>query len=320
MDRVRKASRRRCSFEALETRLALSTTPANVIGEAAGTIARPGAVGRTTAAVSPANLNAHRKSTLFGLFVSPNPGTGLRPRIVAATGAAGHARPIAHGRVYGFRGSATTVAFTTASAPGSLTTETTGAGGTSGGYQAQTTLIGDVNGDGRVDYSDLQAFAPTYMAKAGSANYDAAADFNHNGIINLYDAKVLLRNMAPLTRRVPLNVSMAIAPQFAAHYPTSQISGGATMYRDFEIVGRTTPGSLVIQDNHKARLPGGTQAYKFTGPATAVGADGTFTIRAENSEGLNNNDFLILDPFGGRTIFDFPVLWIPYASGRVGRA
>ena len=61
-----------------------------------------------------------------------------------------------------------------------------------------------MNGDGKVDLADLQAFAPTYMSRAGSPNYNPAADFNHNGIINLYDAKALLRNLAPISPRIPL--------------------------------------------------------------------------------------------------------------------
>ena len=82
------------------------------------------------------------------------------------------------------------------------------------------------------------------------------------------------------------------------------------------ILGHTTPGSLVITDNNTSRLPGGTQAYKFTGPAYATDANGFFSITTTNTQGLNNNDFLILDPFGHQMIIDFPIFWIPYATGR----
>ncbi|WP_165224287.1 dockerin type I domain-containing protein [Aquisphaera insulae] len=188
------------------------------------------------------------------------------------------------------------------------------------GLWAATALgTGDVNGDGTVDPSDLRAFAVAFPSRAGSPNFNPAADFNRDGVINAKDARVILRSMAPLTTRRPLNVSLALAPEDRPDFKTSQISGGATMHQDFTIIGHTTPGSLVIEDNHKSRLSGGSSAYKFTGPAHAVDASGNFSIKARNTEGVNNNNFLVLDPFGGRLIIDFPVLWIPYASGRIGR-
>jgi hypothetical protein len=45
-------------------------------------------------------------------------------------------------------------------------------------------------------------------------------------------------------------------------------------------------------------------------------AQGFFSIVTANAEGLNNNDFLILDPFGHSLIRDLPIFWIPYATGK----
>jgi len=180
----------------------------------------------------------------------------------------------------------------------------------------QTTLVGDVNGDGKVNLADLQAFAPSYMSRQGDPNYNPAADFNHNGVINLYDAKALLHNMAPLTPRLPLTARLILAPQDQIHYSGPTVSGAATFQKTVTILGHTTPGSLVITDNNTSRLPGGTQAYQFTGPAYATDANGFFSITTTNTQGVNNNDFLILDPFGHQMIIDFPIFWIPYATGR----
>jgi hypothetical protein len=211
---------------------------------------------------------------------------------------------------------ADTVAFTTSSQPGLLTTAVTGANQTTGSYTAQTTLVGDINGDGKVNLADVQAFAPTYMSQRGDPNYNPAADFNHNGVINLYDAKALMHNVELSSPRLPQDVVLHLAPQDQIHYSGPTVSGAATFHKVVTIVGRTTPGCLVIEDNHTARLPGGTQAYKFTGPAHAADAQGLFSIVTTNEEGLNNNDFLILDPFGHQLIRDFPIFWIPYATGR----
>lgn len=172
-----------------------------------------------------------------------------------------------------------------------------------------------MNGDGQVNFADLQAFAPAFGSKIGSPSYNPAADFNHNGFIGLNDAKALLKNMQPLTPYLPLTARFTLAPQDQIHYSGPSINGAATFQQTVTILGHTTPGSLVIQDNNTSRLPGGTQAYLFTGPAVTTNAQGFFSIKATNSSGLNNNDFLILDPFGHQIIMDFPIFWIPYARG-----
>jgi len=309
--------RRRFDIEPLETRLALSgTAPANVIGTSTATVARPHEVGRTSVQVAFRNITPQKHATIFGLFVQPTAGSQLQPRILAARGNSGQALPVKHGRSYRPAASDQTVAFTKDSTAGSLSTDVTGALQTTGSYQAQTTLVGDVNGDGKVNLADLQAFAPAYGSRLGDSNYNLAADFNHNGVINLYDAKVLLHNMSPLTPNLPLTARLILAPQDQIHYSGPTVSGAATFQKTVTILGHTTPGSLVIEDNSTSRLPGGTQAYKFTGPAVATDANGFFSVTTTNTQGLNNNDFLILDPFGHQMIIDFPVYWIPYATGR----
>jgi hypothetical protein len=309
--------RRVLVFEPLEARLALSgTAGANVIGTASGSVLRPHEVSRTSATVALANITPQKHATVFGLFVQPLAGSSLQPRILGSSGNAGQALPIKHGRPFRPGRSNQAVAFTKDRTSGLLSTDVTGRNQTTGTYQTQTTLVGDVNGDGKVDLADLQAFAPAYGSRTGQPNYNPSADFNHNGVINFYDAKALLHNMAPLTPRLPLTARLILAPQDQIHYSGPTVSGAATFQKDVTILGHTTPGSLVIEDNHTSRLPGGIQAYKFTGPAVASDANGFFSITATNSAGLNNNDFLILDPFGQQMIIDFPIFWIPFATGK----
>ena len=33
-----------------------------------------------------------------------------------------------------------------------------------------------------------------------------------------------------------------------------------------------------------------------------------------NTQGINNNDFLVIDPYGQQTILDDPIFWIPFAA------
>lgn len=306
------------AMEPLEDRLFLSGgNSSNVIGSAVGIVPRPHAVGRTSAAVSARNLTPRKPATILGLFVQPTSGSSLQPQILAARENSGHALPFRPGRPFLPRVSGQTVAFTKVRTAGDVTTNVTGASLTMGAYLAQTTLVGDVNGDGTVNLADTQAFAPSYMSRFGQPNYNPAADFNHNGFINLDDAKALMRNMPPLTPKVPLTAKLILDPRDQIRYSGSSISGAATLHQTVTIIGHTMPGSIVLEDNHDSRLPGGTQAYTFTGPAHAVDASGIFTVTSVNTSGLNNNDFLIISPYGQTMIIDLPVFWVPYAAGKV---
>jgi len=309
--------RRRFSLEPLEMRLALSgSAPVNVIGTSTATVSRPHEVSQTSVQVAPGNITSQKHATIFGFFVQPASGSQLQPQILAVRGNTGKALPLEYGRSFRSGISDQAVAFVKDSTAGPLSIDVTGAHQSTGSYQVQTTLVGDVNGDGKVNFADLQAFAPSYMSQQGEPNYNPAADFNLNGVINLYDAKALLHNMAPLTPDLPLTARLTLAPQDQIHYSGPTVSGAATFQPMVTILGHTTPGSLVITDNNTSRLSGGTQAYKFTGPAYATNANGFFSITTTNTQGLNNNDFLILDPFGHQMIIDFPIFWIPYATGR----
>jgi hypothetical protein len=309
-------NRLRPILEFLEGRLALSSvTPANVIGTSSGLVSHPHQISRTSAAVQQNNLTPHKHVTLFGLFVQPTQGSNLRPRIVDVTGTQGRALPVKHGRHFKAGVHTQTVAFTRVSQPTQVTTAVTGATATTGAFQTQTTLVGDVNGDGAVNILDVQAFAKTYMSTQGSENYNPAADFNRNGVINLYDAKALMKNVQPLTPKVPLQTQLTLPPSESIHTSGPADSGGRTWKQNVTILGRTVPGSIVMTDTPTSRLPGGTQIYRFSGPAYATDSNGNFSIPTKNAEGLNNNDLLVLDPFGRTMIIDFPIFWIPYAKG-----
>ena len=277
--------RRRFAVEPLEMRLALSgSTPANVIGTSTAAVSRPHEVSQTSVQMAPRNITPQKHATIFGLFVQPTSGSQLQPQILAVRGKTGKALPLKYGRSFRSGISDQAVAFFKDSTAGPLSIGVTGAQST-GSYQVQTTLVGDVNGDGKVNFADLQAFAPSYMSQQGEPNYNPAADFNLNGVINLYDAKALLHNMAPLTPNLPLTARLILAPQDQIHYSGPTVSGAATFQRVVTILGHTTPGSLVITDNNTSRLPGGTQAYKFTGPAVATDSGGFFSITTTNTQG-----------------------------------
>ena len=56
------------------------------------------------------------------------------------------------------------------------------------------TILGDINGDFKVDYNDLFRLAKAYGSSKGEPNWDPRADFNYDGTINYQDLFILARN------------------------------------------------------------------------------------------------------------------------------
>ncbi len=304
----RQAHHRFPQVEALETRLQMSMTiPANSIGVSEGNVVRPGGVSQASVTIAARNLTAGKSSTLFGIFVAPGSGSTLAPRIVAVRSSDGRLLSIKQGRPFAAnRADGQAAAFVKVSEPGPLTVVVSGGRNSTGTYSLDVTLPGDANGDGTVNQADLAPFAAAYLSTPGDQNYNAAADFNQDGIVNQVDAKVLEQNMPPV-KRGPLQLVMNLSPADQAHYSTPQNSGGSTSKRDVTVIGRTLPGSIVIQDGTKG-------FYKWTGPAYATNSNGVFTAPEKLTQGINTFDFLIIDPFGRRLIRSFPIFWLPFAA------
>ena len=153
----------------------------------------------------------------------------------------------------------------------------------------------------------LREFAQAYLSRRGDSNYVAALDTNHNGFIGWNDAKPILKGLASVTPRGPLQViiRLAQADQFPGHHPAN--SGGVTLKKLVTIVGRTTPNSIVITDT--PTTPDGRGGdYSFRGTVIPVDSQGYFTYQKNVRDQLTQNQFLILDPFGHQTIRAFPIL------------
>jgi hypothetical protein len=271
-------------------------------------VAHPGETSAATVTVAPANLTVGKPSTLFGIFVRPTTGSQLATRIVGVVESGGRRLPLKQGRPFiAGRADGQAAAFVKVDQAGPVTILVGGQHHSTGSYQAYATLAGDVNGNGTVNLADVQAFAPTYQTRPDSPQFNAAADFNQNGLIDINDAKALMQNVTPLTPDIPLQAVVNLLPANQAHFPATKISGGSTIRKTVTIVGRTTPGSLVLTDSKSSN-------YSFTGQAVATNADGFFEVKVRNKEGINNNDFLILDPFHHQLVRDFPIFWISFAA------
>jgi hypothetical protein len=200
-----------------------------------------------------------------------------------------------------------TTALVDDSTPGRLTVEVSGRKGSTGGFTLQATLPGDVNGNGQVMLGDLNAFQKSFNTSFGSALYNPAVDANQNGFIGHGDGKLLVRNLTPLTPKVPLNIDLVLAPGDQAKGPNPKNSGGITNKHVVTILGHTTPGSIVFADS-------GLGDYKFNGAAIATDSSGNFSQTVTLTGGVNNFEYLAIDPYGQQTIRAFPVFWKAFAA------
>jgi len=164
--------------------------------------------------------------------------------------------------------------------------------------------------------ADLQAFAAAYETFQGAPNFAAQYDFNGTGFIGQNDATPILRGLAAITPRVPLRVTLALAPgeQVVGHHPAQ--SGGVTRRAMVTVVGKTTPNSIIFTDGPTTNSTLPTGNFKFQGIAVASDSHGNFEYPvnlADLSRGgsLTGTTFLIRTPFGQQTIRAFPIRRLP---------
>jgi hypothetical protein len=272
-------------------------------------VSHVGAVSQTTAVVTSHNLPRGRHATLLGIAVSPKNASTLSPEILKSLDNHGVALPLRKGVPFVPGRSRFAQVFTKVAHSGPFSTEVTGQAGTTGKYEAQTRLLGDLNGDGVVNLADLALFPGTYLSRYGGARYNPNADANQNGEIGIGDAKALLHNLTPLTPKIPLQLVLNLAPADSIHYSGPHNSGGITFRKVVTIEGRTTPGSLVFFDS-------GLSDYTFRGGAVATDAQGRFSLTVTNKDGINQNEFLVLDPFGQQVIRAYPIYWLGFGKSE----
>jgi hypothetical protein len=58
----------------------------------------------------------------------------------------------------------------------------------------RSTLPGDYNGDGAVNYQDLLILASSYGKASGQAGYDVRADYDGDGVVNYAELLLLAQN------------------------------------------------------------------------------------------------------------------------------
>lgn len=153
----------------------------------------------------------------------------------------------------------------------------------------------------------LEAFTQAYPSRIGEPKYNPVFDLNHNGQVGQDDGRILLHILPPVSPRIPLQLRVSLAPGDFARGHVPQNSGGVTHNRQPTIVGHTTPGSLIFTGTGRTDL-------RLKGPAVVADAQGNFALAVTNVDGINQFDFLAVDPYGRQTLRAYPIYWLGYAA------
>ena len=162
-------------------------------------------------------------------------------------------------------------------------------------------------GGGHGTLAVLEAFSRAYPSRFGDPKYNPAFDLNHNGRVGQDDGRLLLRSLAPLSPRVPLTLSVTLAPQDKARGPVPKNSGGVTHSKEPTVLGHTTPGALIFTGT-------GTVDLKLRGAAFVADANGNFSFKDDLSDGINQLDLQAVDSYGRQTLRAFPIYWLDFAK------
>ena len=303
---VSPRNRRRPTLDVLEDRVVLTAAASNTLGVGLGTVAAPRELADVSFPVSARNIGG-RTSIELGVSITTTAGSALQPTAVAAYGPNGQRLKVAPGAPFVPGGHDADLLYVIDGTPGPVTIAVTGKNGTTGAFQVEGYLPGDVNGDGQVTAADETAFVKVYGATTRAPDYNPLADANRNGQIGQDDGKLLLRNLTVPGPQVPLFITTSLSPSQLAAAGHSQTSGGVTYDETVTIHGKTVPGSIVFTDSSAGN-------YKFTGKPLVADAQGNFQVTVKNTSGINNNDFLVIDPELQQKIFDYPIYWSAYAA------
>jgi hypothetical protein len=294
--------------------------PGNDLAITSGTVAAPGQVTEVSVTI-PASAFGNRQSIIIGTATTP--GLTLQPVLKFALGPDGEKLPVHPGApaTPGIHDFAT--AFVEVDKPGTLTLGIAGIAKSTGSFQVEAYLPGDVNGDGVITVADAELFVKDFggainpalltppkapPATSKSPKYVLAADANRNGVVAMGDGRYLLRNEVTLTPKIPLTFdNVRLADGEEARGPTPANSGAKTYLQNVTVVGHTTPGSIIFTDFKRG-------FYFFNDPPVVANASGDFAIPYHLSAGVNTLTLQAIDPFGQQTIRSFPVMWLAFAA------
>jgi hypothetical protein len=202
--------------ESLETRQVLSAGAGNTIAIMPDAIKAPGLVQKVDFKVGTDSFTATRgRSVLLGIDVVPTSTSTADPVVAAirdSTGAKVKASTYATSKPIVYNGKTITPASIAsfplgrrgAAAPRQFQVHVAGANNTVGSFLTGFYLVGDVNGDGKVQNKDVALVRKALNSKVGDTNYVFDADANRDGRITSQDLKLAQQNLGIRTTILPL--------------------------------------------------------------------------------------------------------------------
>jgi hypothetical protein len=182
MRRARKRRKFRCALQALEPRVLPSGSPAAfaTVDGLSGTSRHPAVVGL---AVSPAAFSTPGRRLVLDVTLSGDPGYPT-PHLLDVRPGRGARLQVLSGPAQGQGTRVVEVGL------GTYRVFVAAAGKGPAPFHVHVALAGDVNGDFRVDRTDIAQIRDTLGRKAGQPGYLVSADVNRNGVIDPTDLRL----------------------------------------------------------------------------------------------------------------------------------
>ncbi|GIW87100.1 MAG: hypothetical protein KatS3mg108_1424 [Isosphaeraceae bacterium] len=205
----------RPAAETLETRQVLSAGAGNTIAIMPGAIRAPGVVEQIEFKVGRDSFSAPPgRAVLLGVDVVPTTTSTAQPTVASIRDSAGNpvqAKTYATAKPIQFQGKPITpapiVRFDLGrrnAAPRTFKVHVAGENNSVGSFLTGFYLVGDVNGDGKVQRKDLNLVRKALNSKVGDPNYVFDADANRDGRITPQDLRLAQQNLGVRTTILPL--------------------------------------------------------------------------------------------------------------------
>lgn len=256
-----KRSRRTPRAELLETRDLMTGGAGNTFALVPGTIAAPGGLSSVPFAISKSSFALPKNTVALGVDVAAPAGSTLRGRITHVTSPGLTPKSLVH-----------SPRSTAVIATLQLTPRKAGAhsnhkvavkaeGRTSGKFLVGFYLPGDVNGNGKVTNSDLNAVRRLQGSVSGDSRYNFDADSNRDGRINKADLALAQVNLGVRT-----NITPVVTADLDPASDTGVAGDRVTTKSAVKFSGTTSPRASVT--------------YELVQPAGAL-AQSSYTTKAD---------------------------------------
>jgi hypothetical protein len=285
--------------EALETRQVLTGGAGNTIAIMTGQIVDPAKPATLEFTIDPESFTLARGRVSLGIDVVPASNSPASPVIASITEGQGKhvshktyasgrpvtsgGQPITPAHVVDLRVASPRARKTAPAGPRSYDLAIAGKNNTTGAFLAGFYLIGDADGNGKVDRKDLGVIRKALGAKAGDTKYNFDADANRDGRISATDMMLSQKNLGAKTTIMPL-ITADLAVESDTGTPDR-----VTAVQNVTLTGVASTGATITYREIDAKTPNSS--------ATAD-ATGKYSITIPLAEGTNTFHVTSADSFG----------------------